>query len=451
MSRILAIATLLVAQLQALALEPKEVFVLANKNMPDSKEVAEHYCKQRRVPAENIIWLELPATEDISREDYDAKIVAPVRAVLKDKKDQAKVLLTVYGVPLRVGRQAPSEQDTAEIKKIDVDVAKMHEELKDLRTELAAAEEAAKKSPGEKTNKALEEAKKAAAQKQAQIDGLAGRRRFFEHPESHAAVDSELMLLWWDKYALDRWQLNLLYWQVPARAREGKPPLVMTCRLDGPTVAIVKGLVDQAIEVEKKGLDGTVYVDARGIRFNPKNEDGNQYGGYDESMREMAVLLEKEGKMKVVLDDQEPVFKPGSCTDCALYCGWYSHANFVDCCKFVPGAVAWHLASSEAVSLRRPEVKYWCKNQLEKGAIATLGPVAEPYTIGFPKPEEFFGFLATGKYTLVETYSRTIMLCSWMTVLVGDPLYNPFTKNPRLKEDQVLPSPKGGRLPFSVR
>jgi uncharacterized protein (TIGR03790 family) len=451
MSRSLFVAILLLSPLPALALEPKEVFVLANKNMPESKDVAEHYCKQRRVPPENIILLDLPATEDISREDYDAKIVAPVRAALKDKKEQAKVLLTVYGVPLRVGRQAPSEQDKAEIKKIDADVAKLQEELKDVRAQVVAGEEAAKKSPGGKTSKALEDAKKVVALKQAEIDGTAGRRRLFEHPESLAAVDSELMLLWWERYALDQWQLNLLYWQVPAKARQGKPPLVMTCRLDGPTVAIVKRLVDQAIEVEKKGLDGKVYVDARGIRFSPKNEDGNQYAGYDESMREMALLLEKEGKMKVVLDDQEPLFQPGACIDCALYCGWYSHANFVDCCKFVPGAVAWHLASSEAVSLRRADVKYWCKNQLEKGAIATLGPVAEPYTIGFPKPEEFFGFLATGKYTLVETYSRTIMLCSWMTVLVGDPLYNPFAKNPRLKDDQVLPSPKGGRLPFTTR
>jgi hypothetical protein len=34
-----------------------------------------------------------------------------------------------------------------------------------------------------------------------------------------------------------------------------------------------------------------------------------------------------------------------------------------------------------------------------------------------------------------------------MTVLVGDPLYTPFAKNPALREEQVAPSPKGGR-PF---
>jgi hypothetical protein len=113
----------------------------------------------------------------------------------------------------------------------------------------------------------------------------------------------------------------------------------------------------------------------------------------------------------------------------------------------VPGAVAWHLASSEAVSLRQPKAKYWCKNILENGAAATLGPIAEPYTIGFPKPEEFFGLLVTGRFTLVECYHKTALLHSWMTVLIGDPLYNPYARHPRLDPDQVHPSPRAGQ-PF---
>jgi uncharacterized protein (TIGR03790 family) len=218
----------------------------------------------------------------------------------------------------------------------------------------------------------------------------------------------------------------------------------MTARLDGPDAELVKRLVDQAVEVEAKGLSGKVYVDARGIKYDPKQDAGFAYGGYDESLREMARLLQKDGRMTVVLDDRPELFAAGSCPDCALYCGWYSLAKFVDSCRFVPGAVAYHIASAEAVSLRDARAPYWCKNLLQKGAVATLGPVAEPYTIGFPKPAEFFGFLATGEYTLVECYWRTQMLASWMTVLVGDPLYNPFAKAPRLKPAQVKPSPAGG-------
>src|SRR5947209_14622292 len=104
----------------------------------------------------------------------------------------------------------------------------------------------------------------------------------------------------------------------------------------------------------------------------------------------MARLLEKEAKLPVTLDDKPALFPPKSCPDCALYCGWYSLANYVDAFTFAPGAVAYHIASSEAVSLRNPRSKLWCVNLLQRGVVATLGPVTEPYTLGFPKPAEFF-------------------------------------------------------------
>ena len=78
----------------------------------------------------------------------------------------------------------------------------------------------------------------------------------------------------------------------------------------------------------------------------------------------------------------------------------------------------------------------------------TLGPVSEPYTIGFPKPAEFFGFLVTGEYTLVECYAKTLIFTSWQTTLIGDPLYNPYKKNPVLKVADVKPSPARGKYLF---
>jgi uncharacterized protein (TIGR03790 family) len=204
-------------------------------------------------------------------------------------------------------------------------------------------------------------------------------------------------------------------------------------------------LVDDAVAAEAKGLAGDAVIDARGLPFDPKDtaDGGFGLGGYDESFREAARLLESAG-LKVVFDDKDAVLPAGSAKNVALYGGWYSLAKFVDSCEFVPGAVAWHLASSEATTLRAPDTTVWCPNVLKKGAAATLGPVAEPYTIGFPKPAEFFGFLVTGEYTLVECYARTVMTCSWMTVLVGDPLYNPYKKAPKLKSADIQPSPKGG-------
>jgi uncharacterized protein (TIGR03790 family) len=418
--------TLLLLASPAAALEPKDVFVVANKNVPASGEVARHYLAKRAVPAANLVELDLPAGEDISRADYDAKLVAPLRAALKDRKDAVKVILTVYGVPLRVGRQVPTAAEKAELDKLNTELDTARKRVAELERDKSA------------------DPKDVAAARSAR-DALDRKRRALSRDESQAAVDSELMLLWWESYPLDRWVQNPLYFRAPPEHRKILPPVVMTSRLDGPTPEVAKRLVDDAVAVEAKGLSGAVVVDARGIKFDPKGKDGGTgYGGYDESMREAAKLLEKAG-LSVTLDDKPELLPAGSAKGVALYCGWYSLANYVDCCEFVPGAVAWHLASAEAVSLRNPAAKYWCPNLLKAGVAATLGPVAEPYTVGFPKPAEFFGFLATGEFTLVESYARSALFCSWMTVLVGDPLYNPYKAAPKLKAADVVPSPKGGR------
>ena len=399
---------LLLAATAAPALEPADVVVISNTAVPESREVAEHYLARRKVPKENHVALDLPTGEDISRADYEAKLAGPLRAALKERKGRVKVLLTVTGVPLRVGPKVPTDAEKEEIAKLQAQV---------------------------------EEAKKAGDT--AKAEALERKRYALSGGESQAAVDSELMLLGWPPYEPSRWVINPLYWRVPAAKRKEAPPVLMTARLDGPSAAVAKRLVDDALAAEAAGLKGKVYVDARGIKYDPKNpRQATGYEGYDESFREAAALL-KAGGLDVTLDDAPELFKPGACPDCAIYAGWYKLGQYVPSFTFVKGAVAWHLASSEAVTLRDPKAKLWAPNLLRDGAAATIGPVAEPYTVGFPKPAEFFAFLATGKYTRVECYAKTTLLTSWMGVLVGDPLYNPFARSPLLKEGDIKPSPKG--------
>ena len=411
-----------------LAAEPADVIVIFNTNVPASREVATHYQKKRAIPEGNLIGLPLPDREEISRADYDRLLAGPLRERLQDRFPRIRILLTVYGVPLRIGNQSPTAAEQAKL-------AALKPELDAARKTLKELESATPKDSGK------------IAVAKAAVDRLTQTQRKLSHAESKAADDSELMLLAWPAYPLDRWVLNPLYFQVPEEVRRGKPPVFMTARLDGPSPAIAKRLVDDAIAVEAKGLRGKVYIDARGIKFDAKNsrDGGTGYGGYDESFRELAALL-KSGGMDVTLEDTNTLFAADSCPDAALYTGWYSHAKFIASNQFVPGAVAWHLASSEATTLRNEKSNVWCPNLLKAGVAATIGPVAEPYTVGFPKPAEFFAYLATGKYPLVECYARTVLFASWMGVLVGDPLYNPFAKNPVLKPEQIEPSPKGTRL-----
>src|SRR5947209_20580493 len=109
--RLLAAAVLLACVSPAHAIGPRDVFILTNKNVPESRALAEYYCQKRGVPRDHILVFDLPAEEDMSRATYDERLAAPLRAMLADKKDEAKVLLSMYGVPLRVGPSAPSAKD----------------------------------------------------------------------------------------------------------------------------------------------------------------------------------------------------------------------------------------------------------------------------------------------------------------------------------------------------
>jgi hypothetical protein len=80
---------------------------------------------------------------------------------------------------------------------------------------------------------------------------------------------------------------------------------------------------------------------------------------------------------------------------------------------------------------------------LEEGVAATMGPVTDPYLVSFPLPDQFFPILMAGELPLLEVYFRTVPHVSWMQILIGDPLYQPFKGRPaiRLPDPQRAPTP----------
>jgi uncharacterized protein (TIGR03790 family) len=139
----------------------------------------------------------------------------------------------------------------------------------------------------------------------------------------------------------------------------------------------------------------------------------------------------------VTLDNKPAVLPANSESDVALYCGWYSLRTYVPGMKFNRGAVGYHVASYELVSLHNPLEGGWVHGLLASGVVGTLGAVAEPYLHSFPLPEEFFPLLLTGKLPLAQVYWTTNPLTSWMQVCIGDPLYNPYAKNPMFKVEDL--------------
>ena len=120
-----------------------------------------------------------------------------------------------------------------------------------------------------------------------------------------------------------------------------------------------------------------------------------------------------------------------------MYIGWYSLEKYVPAFAFRQGAVAYHVASYEAMKLRNPNSNQWCPKLIQNGVVATIGAVNEPLLNNFPDHAQFFLLLLTGEFTIVECYWRTIPAASCQMTLIADPLYNPFAANPQVSADTL--------------
>jgi uncharacterized protein (TIGR03790 family) len=248
--------------------------------------------------------------------------------------------------------------------------------------------------------------------------------------DTESATDSELSLLRWTFYPRPKWQLNTLCYRFATGATS---PSLMVSRLDAPTPEIVRQMILSSIHAESQGLQGRMVIDARGLPLDGPGGKPDSYALFDETLRKLAALIRAKTTLKLTFDDNPAVLPAHSVQDVALYCGWYSVGKYVPACSFVPGAVGFHVASFEMVSLRDRNNTGWVRGLLNDGIAATLGPVSEPYLQSFPPPDEFFPLLLTGRLTLAEVYWKTELMASWRQCLVGDPLYTPFKVNPQMK------------------
>ena len=515
--------------------------MLANRSSTEGLKVARHYLTQRNIPAGNLIQLDLPDDETISRQVYEEQVLRPVRQALVSRKLTAKIriIVTTYGMPLRISAPVPqsnderwrkdaeerrkfaeayleravealariapagkggtepsssadpsgtaglssrldqatraaiarlnsvsdpkqAEQWKAELARImravggsailirnmtpnpTADRTQAEAQLNVLKQQVMWSQQAIQTLMAAPTNEGRERAYKLSER----VFGLTGIMRFageeiatYSQKDADASLDSELSLLWWD---LDFYRLagrlnNPLYYgnRPQERSAATAVPIIMVSRLDGSTPDIARQLVDKALAAERDGLSGKVYVDSRGTKPEP-----NAYALYDQSLRDMANLIKSKTNYPVVLEDTERRFsQSGEASDTALYAGWYKLRSYEDAFTFRPGAIGYHLASAEAISLHDPTEPGWCKNALDHGITITMGSTDEPYLDSFPLPQEFFGLLLSGRYSLVEAYYVTSRYVSWRMVLIGDPLYNPWKKKEQITEGAITWQP----------
>jgi uncharacterized protein (TIGR03790 family) len=194
-------------------------------------------------------------------------------------------------------------------------------------------------------------------------------------------------------------------------------PMVLVGRIDAPSVNRCRGMIDDAILAETKGLWGQAYIDL---------ENRQPLG--DDWLRAAASAWRKLG-IPVTVEIQPGTFPTNyPMRDPILYFGWQAeqlNGPFLNpAFKFQPGAIACHINSFNAATVRST-TRNWAGPLLDRGAAAVLGTVDDPYLQLSHNVGTFSDRLSRG-FTFIESAYIAADSISWMNVAIGDPLYRPF-------------------------
>ena len=75
-----------ILSIPCMALEPREIVVIANKRVADSGALAQFYMKKRNIPKSNLLQLEISEGEECTREEYNEKGSSDSSQISRGKK-----------------------------------------------------------------------------------------------------------------------------------------------------------------------------------------------------------------------------------------------------------------------------------------------------------------------------------------------------------------------------
>ena len=363
--------------------------VVFNSAVSESAQLAKFYAQKRGIARDHLVGLDCSREEEISREDYNRTIAEPLRAIFKKKRWWT----------LRESDDGSPTVASSSIRFVAL--------IKGIPLKIRPAE----KYPGDQK----------------------GGGPVYSRNE--ASVDSELALL--GRGASVYGAVTNPYFQSYRGIMETTEAPLLVCRLDAPAAATVREMIEDAIAVEKTGLWGRAFVD----------EAHNSAAGYemgDQWMKAIVSQVRKAG-IPVISDEAPETFPVGyPVNDCALYYGWYAtdvNGPFLDpLFRFVPGAIAVHIHSFSASTLRNPNAG-WVGPLLSRGAAASLGNVYEPY-LQLTSHLDILNDRLLHGFTLAESAYMSTQALSWMSVVVGDPLYRPYASWLQLDLKETAPKEK---------
>ncbi len=369
-----------------------EVIVVYNTRWAESKTIAQHYAERRGVPSAQIFGFALSTTEEMSRGEFRDALQKPLAKAIAEKNLWR---IAPQTVPATTNQPARVERKVAESK---IRYAVL---CYGIPTRITR-DNSLKENGDEKLRP--------------------------EMRRNEAAVDNELALLpaIEQQVPLAGPLRNPLYGVTNAALLDPTNNVLIVARLDGPSAAIARDLVDKALEAERDGLWGRAYFDLRKVV-----DPGFKLG--DDWIRNAAEVCKLSG-FETVVDENYGTFPVGfPMSQIAIYMGWYSEhvcgPFTLPKVEFMPGAFAYHLHSFSASNLRSP-TRNWAGPLLARGATATMGCVDEPYLGGTPDVATFAARFIFYGFTFGEAAYAAQSVLSWQTTVVGDPLYRPFSRHP---------------------
>jgi uncharacterized protein (TIGR03790 family) len=350
----------------------ENILVVANSASPASLEIVDYYASKRSIPADQILRLSLPVAEQIPRATYETLIERPIADWLTSHVAQDRILYIVLtkGVPLRV----------------------------------------------EGTNG---------------INGLG------------ASVDSELTLLYRKMsgiLVLLNGSIKNPYFADDTPLTAAKPfthrdqDIYLVTRLDGFTVADVKGLIDRSVTASKEGV-----IVLHGTRELVESQPNLWLDKAAAALSTMAGW-----KDRIVHDNTLAI--PHDQQNVLGYYSWGSndpraalirHPNL----GFVPGAIGATFVNTDARTFQEPPAGWLPGGRQEfagsrqsltgdlirSGLTGVAGQIAEPYVSATIRPDVLFPAYISG-FNLAESFYLATPALSWQTVVVGDPLTAPFRR-----------------------
>ena len=365
----------------------QHLLVVYNTNDPDSEDLAAYYAGARNIPAERILGITCPTKEEISRSDYEETVRQPIISYLCQKN-----LIERHSAQVRMGELTMNLLTTTrnEIWAIVL--------MRGIPLKIA---------PDPSETRSMESAP--------------------ELQTNAAAVDSELALLPIFGLPKGGFVPNVFYDEKATGIKRVGPELaksiILVTRLDAPTPLEVRRMIDDSLYAEKNRLAGLAVVDSRGM-----TDAKNGYTLGDVWLRSARDRLAMNGWIVEFDNHDEIIPATDPCNHVAFYLGWYAPNAagpwVTPPDRFVRGAVAYHLHSFSAATLRS-DASNWVGPLIAHGAAATMGTVYEPYLMMTPNIDIFTKRLLEGDYFAEAAYASERGL-SWMTTVVGDPLYRPF-------------------------